>query len=341
MDTAVFALRMALAAVFIAAGVGKLLDLQGSRQAMRDFGLPRNIADVAGVALPLAELIAAVALVIRPTAQLGAALALILLLGFIAGIGNALRQGTAPDCHCFGQIHSAPAGRGTLIRNGVLALFALFAIIEGTGPTVNGWVNARSPAELVAVGIGAVAAILAIYAAQLWAEARSLRQNMGAAQRMAAAAPPGLPVGAIAPEFALQNVHGDEISLSALLGGDRPVLLIFASPFCGSCAELFPNIRRWQATLAERITIAIISSGSFKDNRGLYDEHKLDRLLIQKDAELIESYRIRGTPTAILIESDGKITSVPAEGVFGIEPMIRSVLRRQPTGPRVAEGSVA
>src|SRR4051794_29014305 len=120
MGTAALAIRIVLAAVFATAGVGKLRDLEGSRSSLRDFGVPARIASPAGVLLPLAELATAVALVLRPSAQLGAVAALLLLLVFMAGIGTAMRNGVTPDCNCFGQIHSAPAGRSTLVRNAVL-----------------------------------------------------------------------------------------------------------------------------------------------------------------------------------------------------------------------------
>ena len=56
MTTAVLAIRMLLAAVFAVAGIAKLRDLDGSRGAMRDFGVPANLAGPAGVLLPVAEL---------------------------------------------------------------------------------------------------------------------------------------------------------------------------------------------------------------------------------------------------------------------------------------------
>jgi hypothetical protein len=34
--------------------------------------------------------------------------------------------GHGPDCRCFGQLHSVPAGSKTLVRNGVLAALAAF-----------------------------------------------------------------------------------------------------------------------------------------------------------------------------------------------------------------------
>jgi hypothetical protein len=102
---------------------------------------------------------------------------------------------------------------------------------------------------------------------------------------------------------------------------------VFASQGCGSCQQLFPNIRRWQQTLSERMTIAVISVGTVKDNEGLAETYGLTTVLLQARQELIQSYRIRGTPTAVLVTVDGAIGSVAAESVFGIEPLVRLALR--------------
>jgi peroxiredoxin len=303
------------------------MDLSGSRQAVRDFGVPDNVADAVGVLLPLAELAAAVLLVFRPTAQWGAALALALLLAFIAGIANALRHGVAPDCHCFGQLHSAPAGRGTLVRNGLLAAVALFVLIEGPGPALDTWLTTSSTAEIVALVLALIIVGLAGYTAQLYFAVRRLTEALVAAQRMAAGAPAGLPVGAKAPEFSLVSLDGPIVTLDELRQRGRPVVLVFASPGCGSCLEMFPNLRRWQHTLSERLTIAVISAGTAQINEPLADTYGLDTVLIQEREELVEAYRIRGTPTAVLVTVDGTIGSIPAESTFGIEPMVRRVLR--------------
>src|SRR5215210_7850679 len=124
MDTTLFIARLLLALVFLVAGVAKLADRTGSRQAVVDFGLPKFLAAPLGVLLPLAELAVAVALIPASTAWWGALGALALLLLFVAGIGVNLARGRKPDCHCFGQLHSAPAGWSTLLRNGALAAVA-------------------------------------------------------------------------------------------------------------------------------------------------------------------------------------------------------------------------
>jgi methylamine dehydrogenase accessory protein MauD len=327
MATAVLAIRLLLAAVFATAGVGKLLDLKGSRAAMRDFGVPGNLANVVGVALQVFELAAAIGLVLRPTATAGAVVTLVLLLAFIVGIANALRHGVAPDCHCFGQIHSEPAGPSTLIRNGVLAASAVFLLAQGPGPAVDTWVGDRTAAELVAVGAVLGLAMLALFTYQLWTEVRILRKDISTARRQAAGAPPGLPIGAQAPDFALEDLEGETVTLSGMREHGQPVLLVFTSPWCTNCAEIFPQLRRWQQTLSERLTIALVSVGAADDNRPFAEEHGLERLLMQKDAEVFESFRIRGTPSAVLVTEDGKIGTLPAETAFGIEPMVRLVLR--------------
>jgi uncharacterized membrane protein YphA (DoxX/SURF4 family) len=120
MDAALLIARLVLAAVFTLAGVAKLSDLKGSRRAIIDFGVPSAIAAPLGLVLPLAELTVAATLLPASTAWWGALGALALLSVFVVGITYNLARGRKPECHCFGQLHSAPAGWKTLARNGVL-----------------------------------------------------------------------------------------------------------------------------------------------------------------------------------------------------------------------------
>ena len=111
---------------------------------MRDFGVPARLATPLGTLLPLAELVVAVALLLPISAWWGGLGALLLLLLFVVGISYNLAQGRQPDCHCFGQLHSAPAGWPTLIRNLVLAAVAgrrarLGQEHPGTGLCWTGW----------------------------------------------------------------------------------------------------------------------------------------------------------------------------------------------------------
>jgi Methylamine utilisation protein MauE len=123
--------RLLLACVFLIAGVAKLADLAASRRAVAEFGVPERLVGVVGVGLPVFELLVAVALIPSGSARFGALGALSLLVVFVVGIALALRRGTEADCHCFGQLHSAPIGWRTLVRSGVLAAAAALTVLAG------------------------------------------------------------------------------------------------------------------------------------------------------------------------------------------------------------------
>jgi uncharacterized membrane protein YphA (DoxX/SURF4 family)/peroxiredoxin len=326
-------IRVALAAVFAMAGTAKLLDGPGTRRSLSEFGVPSRALPVAALLLPLLELATAVALIPPGTARWGALAALALLLGFIGGIANALARGEAPDCHCFGQVHSAPAGRSTLVRNTVLAAFAAVVVWKGPGPSITDWVSARTPAELVAVAAGAGAIALAGLALRFWLDRRRLQDELAAARAELAALPPGLPVGAHAPRFGLRDLEGERRTLESLLARGLPVVLVFVSPTCASCRRLFREIGRWQASLSDRLTVIAISSGTVAENRPIAGEHGITEMLLQQRSEVLRDYRVRNTPSALVVAAGGTIASAAAEGLLTIEPLIRLTLRR---GPMVA-----
>src|SRR3954451_5313287 len=207
MAIAALVARLVLAGVFIVAGVGKLLDRGGSRRALRDFGVPEPLTRFGATALPLAELATAAALLVQPAAPWGAVAGLVLLVGFTVGIVNALARGRAPDCHCFGTVHSAPAGRRQIVRNGVLAAGAAFVVVEGAGSSTSTLVPAKGAAAAVELLLAGLALSLLVVSLDLWRQRRGLRQELTTSRRIAAATPPGLPVGALAPEFAARDAE--------------------------------------------------------------------------------------------------------------------------------------
>jgi methylamine dehydrogenase accessory protein MauD len=260
-----------------------------------------------GVLLPLGELAVAAALVPTTTARWGAVGALALLSLFAAAIGANLARGRKPECRCFGQLHSAPAGWSTLARNTVLAAPAAFVIWQGregdVGPSAVGWVGALSAIQ----GLGLLAAVLVVglLTARWWT------------QRTA-----GLPVGAPAPAFDLLNLEGEKVTLDSLRSHGRPVLLFFTDPGCDYCAELLPEVGRWQAELADEFTIAIISCDDLEENREMSTEHGLGLVLLEEELEVSEAYRVSGTPSAVLVTPDGTIGSFLAESAEEIVSLV-------------------
>jgi uncharacterized membrane protein YphA (DoxX/SURF4 family)/thiol-disulfide isomerase/thioredoxin len=326
MTTVVLGLRVVLAVVFLTAGVGKLRDLKGSRQAMRDFGVPERAVGIAGTALPLAELAIGLALIFRPTARWAALAALLLLVLFIAGIGRALARGEQPDCHCFGQVHSEPVGRMTLARNALLAACAAVVVVYGSGPAVDTWVSARSPSVLVAIAACICAIALAAYAWSVRRELHRVSRDLDLARKAASFRRGGLPVGYNAPVFALPDLENEQVTLTTLLEHGKPVLLMFMGSGCGPCVAMMPRVREWQQTLSERLTIAVLSSGTAEQN-SIFEEHGLEHVLLQGGMEVADQYGVSSTPSAVFISHDGKIASHPGVSEFAIEPLVRLALR--------------
>src|SRR3954451_5983306 len=151
LNTALLVARLLLAGVFATAGVAKLADLAGSRGATTDVGVPPSLASPLALLLPLCELAVAAALLPTPTAWWGALGALALLSVFLVGIGINIARGRKPECHCFGQLHSVPAGWKTFARNAVLAVVAGFVLWEGyeggAGPSALSWLGVLSTAQ--------------------------------------------------------------------------------------------------------------------------------------------------------------------------------------------------
>ena len=156
--------RLALAGTFAAAGVAKLADRSGTQQAAIEFGSPAWLAAPLGLVLPLAELAGAGLLLPATTADLGAAAALALLVVFSTVIAISLARGRAPECHCFGQLHSAPARGKTLARNVALAALAAFSLVAaGHHVGALAWIAHLHDMEIaaLALGIGLAVAVVA------------------------------------------------------------------------------------------------------------------------------------------------------------------------------------
>jgi len=314
---------------------------------MIDFGVPAALASPLGLLLPLSELAVAAALVPAATVWWGALGALALLLLFVVGIGINLARGRKPECHCFGQLHSAPAGWRTLTRNGVLAAMAAFVVWQGqdsAGPGVLGWIGDLSTAQLAALVLGLVA--LALLGGQWWLLLNLLRQNgrlltriealEGALEAGGVAMPSpngvphaGLPVGDEAPAFSLRGLYGETITLDSMRSSGKSVMLLFTDPGCGPCTALLPEIRRWQRDHSEELTISLVSRGSLEANRAKATEHGLRDVLLQKDWEVCEAYQVVGTPSAVLVGPEGKVNSSVASGPDAIRGLVAHLLRPQ------------
>jgi peroxiredoxin len=339
-DALLLAGRLLLAAVFILAGVTKLRDRAGTRQALAGFGVPGRAVAPAAIALPLLELAIASALLPVGIARYGAVFALALLLVFIAAMADSLRHGRRPECHCFGQIAAAPIGWRALARNGALVALTAVVTVAGwndPGPSIVAWLAPLTAFQrAVMLGGAIVIAFLGVQNGFLIALVRQnqrlLRHLMATPPMMeASAAAPhaafaGLPVGSTAPSFALATLDGETVTLNVLRARGRPVLLLFSDPACGACNALLPEIGRWQQETEQHLTLALISRDSVEANRAKSSEHGIARVLLQQDREVAQAYGVPATPSAVLIRPDGMIGSPLAQGADAIRALVTAAI---------------
>ena len=183
--------RVLLAGVFAVAAVAKLVDREGTKEAVVAFGAPARLAGALAITVPFAELAVAGLLLPASTAALGAFGAVLLLALFSAAIAITLARGETPDCHCFGQLHSTPASRMTLARNGgllALAILALGGSLASEPRSAVAWIGSLEGAELVALVIGATAtAVIAVGAAAFLSLLRSYGRVLTRLDRVEAA----------------------------------------------------------------------------------------------------------------------------------------------------------
>lgn len=333
MDIVALAARSLLMLVFIVAAVGKFLDMPGNRQALSDFRVPSELVTPAAWLLPATELTVAVLLLIQSTAQAAAIAAIALLLVFMAGVAAAMARGEAPDCNCFGQVGSAPAGKGTLIRNGLLGAVGLLVVFHGAGTNPGVWLSSGTHAEIPVLLLIVAAVALAATVAAVSADRRTLRTALSEAEAFLELFPAGLPVGADAPPFELPSTAGESVSLEKLLARGRNVAVLFVSPSCRPCHYMLPDVARWQRTLNDRLTLAVIAHGPLGEAHDIRRKFGLNEVLADPAANVFRAYRGGGTPSVAMITSEGKVATRVRSSQGAVEAAIRRALEETPSRP--------
>jgi uncharacterized membrane protein YphA (DoxX/SURF4 family) len=127
--------RLALAAVWFAAGAAKISDLAGSARAVNAYQLmPFEVAQVVGAALPFVELALGVLLLAGLATRLAASGSAALLTVFVAGVSSAWARGLSIDCGCFGGGGQLAAGQSPsygpeIARDVALLILAAYLIV--------------------------------------------------------------------------------------------------------------------------------------------------------------------------------------------------------------------
>jgi peroxiredoxin len=186
----------------------------------------------------------------------------------------------------------------------------------------------RRLASAIAYGDAAIRTLVAEAAAGTGAAA-----NGGSPRRLGLLrrGPPGL--GDPAPPLARPSLDGTPVDLGDYRG--RETLVVFWQPRCPHCQRLAEDLRRWEAEPPrDAPRLLVVSSGSVEDNRALGFQ---STIVLDEGFAIGKAFGARGTPSAVLVDAEGRIASTVAVGardvlaLAGVVPVVPRFTREGPT----------
>ena len=117
--------------------------------------------------------------------------------------------------------------------------------------------------------------------------------------------------GALAPDFLLESLRADEMRLSDFRG--RAVVLNFWATWCAPCRREIPELV--EAYDRYRDEGLVILAVNLQEGRGIVSPYAEDfgmefPILIDRDGEVGDDYRLLGLPQTYFVDRDGVIRSM-------------------------------
>ena len=117
-------------------------------------------------------------------------------------------------------------------------------------------------------------------------------------------------VGEQAPEVKLPNLEGKTVELADFRGEET--LVLFWNPGCGFCQQMLPDLKQWESNVPKGAPrLLVVSAGTEEANKemGLASPVLLDQQFATGRA-----FGASGTPSAVLVDAEGKVASEVAVG---------------------------
>ena len=117
----------------------------------------------------------------------------------------------------------------------------------------------------------------------------------------------GLPSGSPAPEFTLEDLEGNPVSLADQRG--QVVLVDFWATWCGPCVQAMPHLQKLHEDHREHgLTVLAISTDQQRDAVPPFLERNSYTFpVLYADDEVKTLYQVHGIPVVYLIDRNGRI----------------------------------
>lgn len=115
-----------------------------------------------------------------------------------------------------------------------------------------------------------------------------------------------LPVGSMAPDFALTTVDSQAVQLSTLRGKPRGVVFVRAT--CPHCVEMQQDLVKSGLNESAGLLIVVKSAVEAQEIKTTYSYPF--PVLVDTNGSVFRKYRVVGVPIVYLLDAQGKIESI-------------------------------
>jgi hypothetical protein len=298
-----------IAGTFVTSGVAKTRANDATGDTFAALGVPSAFRrEWIYRSYPFAEIALGIAMLVLPAPVwwVAAAIAFLLLAVLTALVVRVVLSGDAVACNCFGS--TQPLTRRTVVRNGLLVLLSVVALIADpitASPVFHA--SESRPDVLLAVAASALAA--ASVTALIMAGPGRPRESVTHENRT-------LDI----PDVVVHESDGRPVRLPSLTT-DGAVLLVHVKTGCGPCAEVIDALPDG-SLLGGRVRVRLLEKVRASSPR---PEGRLG----DPDGAVASLLGFAATPSALLLAQDGTIPADPVRGsaqIFELADAVRQAL---------------
>lgn len=140
-----------------------------------------------------------------------------------------------------------------------------------------------------------------------------------------------LPEPVPAPDFTLEDMDGETHSLSELRG--QVVMVNFWATWCPPCREEMPSMEEiYQALGGKGFQVLAVNQWETPDQvfpyMGQLDVYPSFPVLFDRDSSVADAYGVKGLPTTVLVDKQGRVVYRAVGGRNFNHPEVRALIER-------------
>jgi peroxiredoxin len=115
-----------------------------------------------------------------------------------------------------------------------------------------------------------------------------------------------------APDFTLESLDGDAVTLSALAG--QVVVLDFWATWCSPCVEGLDHLQQMHERYAEEgLVVLAINVGEDRDEAAEFvaDHSYTFTVLLDADGRVSDAYGVQAIPHTLIVDREGEVHYTP------------------------------